>query len=281
MPERADITDDALLGGRLRLLQPRRGHRFGHDAVLLAAAVPAQGGEHAVDLGAGIGAAGLSLLARVAGARATLVEIDPALSALAAENIARNALPGRARALTLDVAAPAQDFAALGLPAGSADHVLMNPPFNDAAHQPSPDALRRQAHSGGAALLRNWVSAARRLLRRDGSLTLIWRAQGLPDVLRAMPDFAAVSVLPVQGKADRPAIRVIVRGRLYDRLADKDGVSILPALVLADSDGKPTAEAEAILREGRALGLAEASSSSAGGATPMPAQRPQSCRAAE
>ena len=281
MPERADITDDALLGGRLHLLQPRRGHRFGHDAVLLAAAVPAKSGEHAVDLGAGIGAAGLSLLARVAEARATLVEIDPGLAALAAENIARNALQGRARALTLDVAAPAQDFAARGLPAGCADHVLMNPPFNDATHQPSPDALRRQAHRGDAILLKSWVSTARRLLRPGGGLTLIWRAQGLPDVLQAMPDFAPLTVLPVQGKADRPAIRVIVRGRLDGRIAEKGSVSFLPALVLNDSDGKPTVEAENILREGRALSPAEASSPSAGGAKPMPAQRPQSCRAAE
>ncbi|MGA8228610.1 MAG: methyltransferase, partial [Xanthobacteraceae bacterium] len=53
-----DLSDDAVLGGRLRLLQPRRGHRFGHDAILLAAAVPAQAGDHAIELGAGVGAAG-------------------------------------------------------------------------------------------------------------------------------------------------------------------------------------------------------------------------------
>ena len=33
-----ETTDDAVLGGRLRLLQPKRGHRVGHDAILLAAA---------------------------------------------------------------------------------------------------------------------------------------------------------------------------------------------------------------------------------------------------
>ena len=35
----ADTTEDAVLGGRLILRQPRRGHRFGHDAILLAAAM--------------------------------------------------------------------------------------------------------------------------------------------------------------------------------------------------------------------------------------------------
>src|ERR1700691_4295067 len=84
--EPADVSDDAVLGGRLVLRQPLRGHRFGHDAILLAAAVPAVPGEHAVDLGAGVGAAGLALARRVVGLAVTLAEIDPALTALAAGN---------------------------------------------------------------------------------------------------------------------------------------------------------------------------------------------------
>src|SRR5229473_3780911 len=76
------FTDDAVLGGRLRLRQPARGHRVGHDAILLAAACPARAGERVVDLGAGVGAAGLALAARVPDATVTLVEIDPELAAL-------------------------------------------------------------------------------------------------------------------------------------------------------------------------------------------------------
>src|SRR6478752_5149713 len=83
------VTDDAVLDGRLRLLQPAKGHRVGHDAVLLAAATGAKKGEHVVDLGAGVGAAGLALASRVEGLRVTLVDIDPALSALAADNAKR------------------------------------------------------------------------------------------------------------------------------------------------------------------------------------------------
>ena len=81
-PPRPDLTDDWILGGRLRLLQPRRGHRFGHDAVLLAAAIPARPGQAAVELGAGVGAAGLALAARVPDLRVTLIEIDAALCLL-------------------------------------------------------------------------------------------------------------------------------------------------------------------------------------------------------
>ncbi|MFZ0525687.1 MAG: methyltransferase, partial [Xanthobacteraceae bacterium] len=53
--EHGGTSEDAVLGGRLVLRQPLHGHRFGHDAILLAAAVPAHAGEHAIELGAGVG----------------------------------------------------------------------------------------------------------------------------------------------------------------------------------------------------------------------------------
>src|SRR6478736_1511110 len=56
MTDPGEFTEDAFLGGRLRLRQPRSGHRAGHDAMLLAAATPARSGDRVVDLGAGDGA---------------------------------------------------------------------------------------------------------------------------------------------------------------------------------------------------------------------------------
>src|SRR5258707_10853827 len=125
----AEVTEDAVLGGKLRLKQPTGGHRFGHDAILLAAACPARAGERVVDLGAGVGAAGLALALRVAGTNVVLVEIDAALAALAAENAQLNALAARVSSLVLDVAAPASAFAAAGLESESAVPVLVDPPF--------------------------------------------------------------------------------------------------------------------------------------------------------
>ena len=79
MPAEAGrVSEDALLGGKVILRQPVRGHRFGHDAVLLAAATPAQAGQHAVELGSGVGAAGLALACRVEGLTVTLVELEVA-----------------------------------------------------------------------------------------------------------------------------------------------------------------------------------------------------------
>jgi tRNA1(Val) A37 N6-methylase TrmN6 len=208
-----DRSDDAVLGGRLRLTQKVRGHRVGHDAILLAAATAARPGDRAVDLGAGVGAAGLALATRVSDLTVSLVEINPELADLAVENVARNGLEDRVRVLVLDVAAPTDTFAAVGLNSGAADHVLMNPPFNDPARQNvSPDRERRSAHAAPAGALTDWVGAAAWLLHSTGMLTTIWRADGLACVLNALePRFGGIVVLPVHGRAGEPAIRVLVR----------------------------------------------------------------------
>jgi tRNA1(Val) A37 N6-methylase TrmN6 len=254
MPAEPDLTDDLALGGRLRLLQPRRGHRFGHDAILLAAATPAHAGDRIADLGAGVGIAGLAVAARVDGVRVTLVEIDARLAALADENAARNGLAGRVDAVALDVAAPAEAFAAAGLGAESCDIVMMNPPFHDAGKlQASPDACRRRAHEIEAGKLTDWVAAARRLLRPGGVLTLIFRADGLPALFDLVDGFGGITVMPVHPKPGAAAIRVLLAAVKGSRAP----FAIRESLVLAAPDGTPTRETEAILRQGTALDLIE------------------------
>ncbi|MDO9413178.1 MAG: methyltransferase [Pseudolabrys sp.] len=248
-----DTTEDAVLGGRLMLRQPRRGHRVGHDAILLAAATAATAGEHAVDLGAGVGGAGLALAVRVPGLRVTMVEIDPSLAALAASNALTNMMGERVRAVTCD----AEDTAALGrfgLAAGSIDRVLMNPPFNDASKQKvSPDPRRRLAHAAGPNLLKRWIATAAFLLKPQGTLAMIWRADAFGDVLAALQaGFGAVAVMPVLPRPGASPIRVLVRAQKGGQGALRD----YPGLTLNDVNGKPSAAAEAVLRGGETLPIA-------------------------
>jgi tRNA1(Val) A37 N6-methylase TrmN6 len=246
-----EASEDAVLGGRLVLRQPLRGHRVGHDAILLAAATSAQSGDHAVDLGAGVGGAGLALARRIEGLNVTLVEVDPALTELAAGNAQRNGLSDRVRVVRLDVESSAADFTAAGLAPGFATCVLMNPPFN-VAQQPSPDHARRLAHAATEGTLEQWLRTAARLLRADGVVTLIWRADGLAAVLAALDKyFGAIAALPVHAKPGAAAIRVLVRATKGSRAP----LALLPGFLLADADGKPTAAAEAVLRNGEALSL--------------------------
>ncbi|TAK47153.1 MAG: methyltransferase [Xanthobacteraceae bacterium] len=245
------VSDDALLGGRLTLRQPRGGHRAGHDALLLAAFVAARPGDRVVDFGAGVGAAGLALAARVGGLDLTLMEIDPDLAALARHNIDVNRPTAAARVVKLDVTGPADAFAAHGIMPDSVDHVLMNPPFNDPVrHRASPDAARRAAHQAGDDTLAAWVHAGRRILKSGGTLSLIWRPEGMAEVLAALArGFGAVTILPVHPHADRAAIRILVRAGKGARGA----TALMPGIVLMTAAGAPTPRSEAILRDAQGL----------------------------
>jgi tRNA1(Val) A37 N6-methylase TrmN6 len=252
MTDPGEFTEDAFLGGQLRLRQPKSGHRAGHDAMLLAAATPARSGDRVIDLGAGIGAAGLAIAKRVAGIELFLVEIDAALASVARGNAVANAIA--ADVIVLDVTSAAETFAAAGLSPDSVDVVLMNPPFNDPArHRASPDRAREVAHVSTAATLEKWIHAARRILKSGGALTLIWRADGLVEVLTALArGFGSLAIQPVHGDPKMPAIRVLIRATK----GGKAPLRIYPALMLNDESALPNKQVTDVLAGKGVLPLA-------------------------
>jgi tRNA1(Val) A37 N6-methylase TrmN6 len=243
MSDSGAFSEDAFLGGQLHLRQPKAGHRAGHDAMLLAAATAARSGDRVVELGAGVGAAGLAVAKRVAGIELVLVEIDATLASLARGNAARNSID--ARVIVLDVASAAGGFAAAGLPPDSVDLVLMNPPFNDPArHRASPDKGREIAHLATETTLESWIHAGRRILKSGGVLTLIWRADGLAEVMAALGrGFGSLAILPVHGDARSPAIRVLIRAVK----GGKAPVRMLAALMLNDESAVPNKAVQEVL----------------------------------
>ncbi len=249
----ADVTEDMFLGGQLRLRQPRRGHRAGHDAILLAAATPARLGQRVVEFGAGVGAAGLSVAHRVAGIDLVLVEIDAVLAVLARANADANGLKAQVEAI--DVTASADVFAASGLSPDSADVVLMSPPFNHAGrHRPSPDPARQVAHVAAADTLETWTHAARRVLKSGGVLTLIWRADGLAGVLAALDrGFGSIEILPVHPTPGAAAIRVLVSAVKGGRAP----MMLHPGFALQEANGEAGEEAQAVLGGKAVLPLAK------------------------
>lgn len=235
---------DAFLGGRLSLRQPGAGHRAGTDAVLLAACLPSNARGRAVDVGAGVGAAGLSALSRAAELDMTCVEIDPALTALCAQNIADNGLADRARAVTADVLKPVSRRAA-DLADGGFDWAMTNPPFLDpSASRVSPDAAKARAHvaEGG---LEAWMKASAALLAPGGLFLMIHRADALADILSGVKGrIGGLRLMPVHARAGEPAVRLLVSGKKGSRAP----LAILPPLVLHGADGRFTCESQAIHR---------------------------------
>jgi tRNA1(Val) A37 N6-methylase TrmN6 len=129
--------------------------------------------------------------------------------------------------------------------------VLMNPPFNDPArHRVSPRGARALAHAVPDADVASWITAAERLLEPGGRLALIHRPEAIEALLAALKGrFGSVTIRPVHPRADAPAIRLLV-GAVKGR---RTPPALLPPLVLADGEGRPSPAAARILREGASV----------------------------
>ncbi|MBL8589351.1 MAG: methyltransferase [Methylobacteriaceae bacterium] len=245
MAEADGPSEDAFFGGRLVVSQPRRGHRSGTDAVLLAMSAPATAGE-IVDIGAGVGVVGLGAALRSPGASVTLVETAPDLAALAEANRARAGRAGRV--IVADIL-NARARRAAGLADGQAALALTNPPFHAAGRVRAPaDAGRALAHvlpaeARRGAPLALWIRACLALLAPGGAFRMIHRADALGPTLEAIGGrIGALRILPVHPRADAPATRLLLAGVKGARAP----LAILPGLVLHEAGGGFTACARAI-----------------------------------
>jgi len=245
----SEITEDALLGGRVRLNQLAAGYRVAIDPVLLAAAVPARPGEQVLDVGSGVGAAALCLATRVTDCRVAGLELQRSLARLANDNAKLNGLDDRVMVMEGDLLHPPPRLAP-----GSFDHVMTNPPHLErASGTVSPFAGKSAATLEGTAQLGAWLAFCLTMTRPGGSVTLIHRADRLEAVLAAFHRKAGeIVVFPLWPMADgRAARRVIVRAR--KDIATPTRLAF--GLVLHESDGRFTETVEAILRKGAALEL--------------------------
>jgi tRNA1(Val) A37 N6-methylase TrmN6 len=235
-------TLDHLMGGKLLIRQPVEGHRGGTDTMLLAAAAPPTQGV-LVDLGAGVGTAGLAVARRGGCGQAVLAEIQPHLAALASENITANALSERVRVVCADALTPAGRRAG-GLANGMADVVIANPPYlTPRQTRTSPEPTRALAHSLGEAGIESWLRAAAALLLPGGRLALIHRTDALRDILNvASGRFGGIQIIPVYPREGEPSRRIILRAVKGSRAP----LTIAPPLLVHGEGGGFTERAAAL-----------------------------------
>lgn len=242
------FTEDRLLGGRVVLRQPAEGYRVAIDPVFLAAAVAAEPGEIVLDAGCGAGAAMLCLAARAPACRVIGVEVQRDLVRLAGDNVILNRMEGRLSVMVGDLLQPPPRLAF-----GSFDHVMVNPPFHERARAPaSPLPGKAAAATEGEADLAAWVKFALAMVRARGTATFIHRADRIDALLGQIAGRAGeVVIFPLWAGAGKAASRVLVRARKQVSAPAR----IAPGLVLHGPDGRFTAPAEAVLREGAGLEL--------------------------
>lgn len=251
----AERTDDAFLGGALSILQLRSGYRAGLDAVMLAAAVPDARDRpvRVLDIGAGVGTAGLCVARRLPSAEVVLLEREKQLADLGAENIRRNGFAGRVRTVVAAVGAAPAALRANMLADESFDHVIANPPYHTTgAGTLAPDALKAGAHAMDGEELERWARFMARMAIPGGTATIVHKADALAYVLSALGTrFGTLKVLPLHPRPGAPASRVLVQGIK----GSKAPLQILPGFVLHGEGNGFTGAAQEILRNGAPLPL--------------------------
>ncbi|MEO1505914.1 MAG: methyltransferase [Pseudomonadota bacterium] len=248
--DQAELTEDAFLNGRLKLLQPKRGYRAATDPVFLAAACPAQSGDTVLDVGSGVGAASFCLAARVRGAQVSGLELQAAYAELSERNASRNGVDWRV--WVGNVASPPAELRSL-----SFDHVITNPPFHSSAEAVGSSIDAKDAANRETVSLEAWLDCCLRRLKPKGSLTIIHRVERVPQILSALKDRTGDTRLhPLWPRAGKPAKRVVIRSIKDARAPFRVGVGLVLHDGVHDQDGDDFSDAaQAILRNGAALEL--------------------------
>jgi tRNA1(Val) A37 N6-methylase TrmN6 len=237
-------TNDAFLGGKLSVLQPRSGFRAGLDSVLLGASVP-EGTGKLLDLGAGAGVAALCALEHNHSLNAVLAEIDPATAELARQNVESNGFGNRADVLTLDVLASGLDRKRAGLGTDLFDVVIANPPYF-ATGTLADDKARAGARHMDGDFLDGWVKTAVSAAHARGLVIFIHTVEALPQLLSSFASrTGGIAVLPLCPRPGMAASRVLVKGQKGSRAP----LRLLPPLALHGDEGNGFAPAvDAVFR---------------------------------
>ena len=241
------LSCDGILHQQYHLYQPKKGYRFGTDAILLSAVLAADTKGKIADFGAGAGAVAIATAHAVKSVHITAFEKDDVMAKCLSHNIALNALADRISASENDITNLENHWD------GYFDHIIANPPFHAPTGTRSRQTRRALAHHGDDdARLADWVDAALKALKPNGRLHFILRADRTDEMMALLRSKQAGGIVlqPVWPYKSSPAIRVIVS-------AQKDvkaPFTLLAGLVLHHPDGGLTAPAAQIL-QGEGAGL--------------------------
>lgn len=236
-----EYTNDYLLDKKVKIFQPVNGYRASTDAVLLSSVVSIKNGEHILDVGSGTGAVSLCLAHRLQNAspRITGLEIQPELAELS--NASAQANGFSARFLTCDIRQKIPD-----LTGGSFDHVITNPPYAE-KDMPSPYAGKATAHNFTDFDLTGWIKFCLRMLKPQGYFYIINRAEAVDEILTALyGKTGAIHIIPVFSKPEQNAKRIIISARKTSRAP----TTVSPGIIIHQTDGSYTPQAQKILRGG-------------------------------
>ena len=175
-------TVDAILDGRLRIIQKKKGYRFSLDALLLAHFAALREGDDLIDLGTGGGIIALILAQRFCCGRVLGIDIQEELAAMAKRSVILNNLEGYVEIRRGDVRCPEtfcgpQSFSA----------AVFNPPYRRLrSGRMNPDSEKAVARHEIAGTAADFLAAAVYALRPGGRVYVIYPAARMVELLARM-----------------------------------------------------------------------------------------------
>jgi tRNA1Val (adenine37-N6)-methyltransferase len=236
-------TVDEILGGRLQIIQKKRGYRFSLDALLLAHFAVLRDGDDLIDLGTGGGIIALILAQRVHCGRVLGIDVQDELVAIAKRNVILNGLAGQIEIRRGDVRRPEflcdpQSFSV----------AVFNPPYRrlrSGRMNPDPEkAVARHEIAGTAA---EFLAAAVHVLRPEGRVYAIYPATRMVQLLARMREFRIEPkrLRLVHSCPGGSGAFVLVEGVKEGR----EGLKVLPPLCIHERRGGYTSEMTEIFRD--------------------------------
>ena len=245
-----NYSSDYLLDKKVKIFQPLDGYRASSDAVMLAAKISGNLEKARIlDVGSGTGAVSLCLAERLRAQNVEIhgLEIQPELAELSQMSAKANGFDF----LHYHQADIREKIADENLKPCSFDVVISNPPYSE-SDMPSPNTSKATAHNLNDSGLSGWLLFCLKMAKPFGKIYLINRAEALSHICKVLHGKAGgMTILPIYSKKGQDAKRVIISVQKDS----KAPTCILPPFVVHDKDGKYTADAQKILREG--IGFSE------------------------
>ena len=219
------------------------GFRFGTDAVLLSGFVRCQSHQIGVEFGTGSGISSILLALHKPFRKIFALEIQPAYTALATENVALCGFSDRICVVEGDL----KCAKSLGLPA--VDFVFSNPPYlkkNSGKLSDSP--TRALCRHEELCTIDDVCRSAADLLKDRGSLYLVYRPARLSDLFWSMRQngIEAKSLIPVAVRQGAKPSLVLVRGVK----GASAGLVMEAPFLLEDQNGAPSKDAKRLYDTG-------------------------------
>lgn len=226
--------DDLQTGG-FRIIQKRKGFRFGTDSVLLADFAFVKAKARVADFGSGCGIISVLLCAHRKDITVSALEIQSELAEMSQRSVLLNSLQNRIRVVNGDVKN------ALKLIGGSFDCVVCNPPYySQTEYIPSSDESAVIARSDFLLTPDEMCASAFKVLKTGGRLNTVFPAAKMHEMLYAMKDsrLAPKRIRTVHETAAHAPSLVLIDAVKQGGA----GLKWLPPLILSNADGSRTDE---------------------------------------